>query len=108
MGPLPRMANSWAEETLGGPAVTAKASASRGARGSRGALQRCPDLERGSWTSRRNMNQRLRLAAPERGREVGEGRFLQLSLILGEGRAQGCQQWLAQQLDTVLQPRKGV
>lgn len=108
MGPAPRMANSWAEETLGGPAVTAKALASHGMRGSWGALQRCPDLEQGSWTSKRNMNQRLRPAAPERGREVREGRFLQLSLIPGEGRAQGCQPWLAQQLDTVLQPQKGV
>lgn len=55
VGPALRMANSWAEETLGGPAVTAKASASRGARGSRNALQKCPDLESGSWTSKRNM-----------------------------------------------------
>lgn len=53
------------------------------------------------------MNQRLRLAAQERGHEVGEGRFLQLSLILGEGLAQGCERWLAQQLDTVPSASKG-
>lgn len=103
MGPALRMANSWAEETLGGFAVTAKASASRGARGSWDALQKCPDLESESWTSKRNMM----LAAPERGRGVREGSFLQLSLIPGEGRAQGCWRWLAQQLDTVPSASKG-
>ena len=47
------------------------------------------------------------LAAPERGRGVGEGSFLQLSLIPGEGLAQGCWRSLAQQLDTVPSASKG-
>ena len=35
LGPALRMANPWAEEMLGGPAVTAKASASQGRMGAR-------------------------------------------------------------------------
>ena len=48
LGPALRMANPWAEETLGGPAVTAKASASHGARGSQDALQNVLIWSRGA------------------------------------------------------------